>query len=494
MSLKFHHVSTSLLREIIAGGELSEVEYGLLKKYGDKLRWGTQEKALLLEMATDIFIAKTPQMEVEVRIRSLCHSRLVTADYVSRSDRFSLKRCLLVLGEVGEVQTSWAELVQPALHLFARDFNVIWMEVPSFSTNSSRWMRYGPGILLAGLKELRVDSVQVLACGVGGSLFLETFTQSPRHFGATHFIYNMDLPKGSKVVPFSVQDLEDIMRESHVQIWFAYNDEADVYDRTDWGTPLKAYEAVTKLQARLEGERRRGLRELAYDEILVTEALNGEPNRPNPVQNVKRISIGRDVLLAFSEAFLQATGRFFERPPRTYQDDLEGGLIPEIRRSKSKPLGVLTDPEGLRELPALRKLRLGPHQPERAAIADGNRRRMERLQAATRALLPQQRAAIGDSNHRGMEHLSLPSSKQSALLPPAGELRALPALGLSSSSPALAMTSNRGPSAPDEEEEEDERIFGEEARESMDYSRHRGVPIHKTYHEMWQSLRRGDFS
>jgi len=381
MSLTFHHVSTSTVRETIANGALAELEFGLLKRHGEKLHWRTKEKSTLLDMATDVFVAKTPAMEMEVHIRSLCHSHGVTADYVSRGERFNLRKCILVVGEVGVMPEPWAELVQPAVHLFMEDFNVLWVEVPTFATNSQRWLRYGPAIMRAALKALHVESVSVLSCGVGGALFLDALAQSPSLFGTTHLVHNLDLPRASRAATFPVQEIEDLFRERTLQLWCTYNDEPGVYEHQMDGTAQRAYEAVTKMQSRLEGERRRGKRHLDYDEILITEDLNTPRT-----ENIWRVQVGRNVLLAFSEAFLASAARFFRGAPETFQSDLRGGLVIDARKqARSKTASA---DRSLAELPALRMLRIGPTSGERAAVAQRNRRRLDKLPSAMLCLAP----------------------------------------------------------------------------------------------------------
>merc|ERR1719362_1934810 len=167
MTLRLEHVSSSTVRETIALGRLPEVEHGLLNRHCETLNMSTKDKAMLLDMSLDVYLAKTHLSEIQVQVRSLCHSRGVTADHLTSQERFNLKKCILVLGEVGVVPAAWAELVQPAVQMYCQDFNIIWIEIPPFGSDASRYLKHGPAILQTVLKELRVESVSVMACGVG---------------------------------------------------------------------------------------------------------------------------------------------------------------------------------------------------------------------------------------------------------------------------------------------------------------------------------------
>mmetsp|Transcript_41646 Transcript_41646/g.88781 ORF Transcript_41646/g.88781 Transcript_41646/m.88781 type:complete len:508 (+) Transcript_41646:57-1580(+) len=381
MALKFEHVSSSSTREVVNSGLISELEYGLLKKYGEKLGWDGADKTILLDMAIDTLKAKFEHLEHEVIVRSLCHSAAVTADYLKFGERFNMKKTVLIIGEVGEVPSPWVELVQPAVYLHKHEFNAIIFDIPDFNTNSWAWMEYGPSIVHGALKYLTIDCVSVLACGVGGSVFCELLIQKPGVFGNSHFVYNMDVPTGAKRLPFQASSLEERLREKKMQLWLTYQDDPPRYDKLSEGGPCKAYEAMSKLQSRLESERKRSKKGQTYDEVLITDKLN----RPN-ITNVQRLLIGKVVIVIFSKAVLESLGRFLGEDPHAYQGDLDNGLVPDARhRSKTKDgadggVGVGG------ELPALRRLAIGPSTEERKAKAEANRNRLNRIQAVQLAL------------------------------------------------------------------------------------------------------------
>lgn len=381
-TVKFIHVGSSTMRDTIAQmGKLPMLEFGLLKRDGtEKLRWGTADKALLLDMTTDVLRATRTgagpsAKSIEVRVRSLCHSRGVTADYLSYAERFNMKSCALIIGRVGEVDEPWTEMVQAAVYLHAHEFNCLWIDIPAFSTDTERWFKYGPDLMCGALRHLGVRTVDSLACGVGAMLLFKAMTMFPEQFGTTHMVYNPDCME-RQILPFQTPKLEDVLRERTMQIWLCYNDEYDVYDHLETQSmPGRIYDGMSKLQSRLEGERRRGRRSLPYDEVIITEELNQKRTKHSDV-----VTIGHHELLVFSDSFLVSIARFLELPPRARQDDLirDGGLVADLQLRSIR--NVLD--EGSKELPALRAQRLEPLPEVRREAARANRRRRFRFDEA----------------------------------------------------------------------------------------------------------------
>lgn len=385
--IRFTPVSRTTVRHTITRGNLPELEFGLLKRFGDQLNWGVEEKAVLLDMSIDILSAKAGHMVFEVEVRSLCHSRDVTCDYLKYSERFNMKQCALVLGDLGLVAAPWAQLIQPAVHLHMHDYNVVMVAVEEFAHDAAKWFKFGAGIIQGILKHLQIVRISTLACGIGGSIFLEALARSPELFGRTHVIYNLDLPPvlGAEI-PVSV--LEEYLRDHELQLWFPYSDDPPHFDRQVDGTPAKAFEQISKLQVRLEGERARGRRSLPYDEMLITDRLN------NPVvSHAARVQIGISACISCSNAFLASLTRFLQTAPAARQAgvDANQGLVPDMRdvaagakpasgRKGSKTVDV--------ELPALRRLKLGPDKDKRHRTADANRRRANHFNASMSALEP----------------------------------------------------------------------------------------------------------
>mmetsp|Transcript_115186 Transcript_115186/g.215711 ORF Transcript_115186/g.215711 Transcript_115186/m.215711 type:complete len:589 (-) Transcript_115186:109-1875(-) len=371
-------------REDIAA--MRQAERAAAKARRDKgLSWTAEDKEELLNMEIETLRCHGGfEEEFEVEVRSLCHSRGVTADYLDRAERFNMKQVVVVLGNLGKARAPWAELVHPAMYLHRHEFNILWLDIPSFRSNHARWMKFGPVVLRTLLRSYCLKHVSVLACGLGGAVFLEALAKSPDLFGSTHLVYNMDLPvfKGFNL---SIADLEDILRVKELQLWFAYVDNEETYDRFKDGSPQRAYDGVAKLQARLQGERRRGRRQLPYDELLITENLNMDPKRP--LIDVREV--GLYSLLVFSEPLLVSMAHFLESVPCGRQTDLSGGLVGDYRgAAMAKAMqGEAALPDG-DVLPALRRRRLANELglADRSRIADNNRYRLAIMDTAVKYL------------------------------------------------------------------------------------------------------------
>lgn len=395
--LHVRSISFTSLREILRTSQhVPELEYGLVRRYGDRLDWGTADKSLLLDMAVQRCEVKYSGMTLDVYVRYFCHSGAATADYDRFSERFNMKRCILVLGNVGESSAPWAELIQPALDLYQREYNLLWVDIPAFKTNTGRWLKYGPSVMRGVLRFLAVKAVHVLACGVGGSIFMEMLGQGPSCLAKTHFIYNMDFPKGSKQAPFDVNQLEDSLRDNPVQMWFAYCDtpededadepdpEPKGYNRRVDGTPRRAYEVVNQIAARLQGERRRAGKGddkgvvVNFDEVLITEKLNLGRR-----ECIREEELGRTTCVVASQVLLISLFTYFAQPPTARLDDLRHGLIMDLRARVRA-----TDEEEPDALPALSRLRAGPDRHERVHAAAANKRRSELMASATLCLAP----------------------------------------------------------------------------------------------------------
>lgn len=355
--LKFEKVRTQTMREQISTGVLNELEFGLLKgsskgKSGDKiLGWGVEDKGVLLNMEVDQLTATQGSKKLEVQVRSLCYSRGVTADYLKSAERFNMKQCIMVLGDLGKGVAPWSELVQTAVYLHRKEFNIIWIDVPSFKSNPQMWLKFGAETIRGLLKFLCVKQVSVVSRGIGGAVFLEALAKAPELFARTHFIYNMDLPAG-KGVHLPIFELEEVLRKRELQLWFGFKDD-EAYDRFVDGSPQRAYDAVQKIQARLVGERQRGRRTLTYDEVLITENLNANPNK----QHVQSLELSIYTILVFSSAMLESISFFLEIALGTHQEGMEDGLVGDFRATAH--MEALADGEGAGEPLAIRRNRIG---------------------------------------------------------------------------------------------------------------------------------------
>lgn len=430
-SLEFHRISSSTVREAVSVGDVPELEIGLLKRCADKLRWEPQDRSVFLSMNIDIIEAKLGAKVWELQIRSLCHSRGVTADYLRFSERFNMKRCILLFGRVGEVPAHWADLLQPAIYLYHHQFNCLWVDIPEFGSDPGRFLEYGPTLVAGALRFLCVKRVCAVACGVGGTLFLEMLPKFPELFGQTHVVYNLNCPP-MPALPFEVLRIEEMLRKSPLQLWFAYQDEPPEYDRITEGMPYQTYEVVYKMQARLENERRRGRRSLEYDEILISETVN-QPR----VNHISHVKIGRHELHVFSDEFLDSIVRYLNLKPgarQTHVDDALG-LVPDV--DAQAVTGMMSAGGGPMELPAVRLLRLAPSHEERLVVADANRRRFDRFQAAAAYL-----NASPELLALGSHESSLPALPSAGRSRSASRLdaRSMPSAGASRSTSRLQLS------------------------------------------------------
>jgi len=399
MTLQFRKLSSTTVRETIAQGLLPDLEFGLLKKYGKELNWTTADKAIFADLAIDILECQQDHLKLKVIVRSFCYSRDVTTDYLSLDERFNMKRCVLVVGDNGMQPAPWAGLIQPAVYLHAHEFNVLCIEIPEYATNTQRWIKYGPSIMRGALRFLCVDSVSVLACGNGGAIFLEALGQSRKVFGRTHFVYNIDCPPGTRKAQFPVFQLEEHLRESDLQLWFGYNDEEDNYNRYVDGTPRKSFEAISGMQARLEGERKRGKRGQEYDEVLITERLNEKDI------NAERLVVGKNTLFVFSEGLLKSIARFFEHSPSTKIEEMQDGLVADPNAL------CLAKFQDVPELPALAALPegIGTHLEHFDTLTLSGSRRFDMMQG------PQAMQAIMGTS--GAMHQSMQATLLPGMLP-----------------------------------------------------------------------------
>lgn len=454
--IKFSHVSTTTVRETLANGHMDEVDESLQKRYCDMLGWGALEQDYLMDMAIDTLHAKLHHTVYEVKVRSLCHCQAVTADYLNLKERFQMHQCVLVMGDAGVIKDFWVQLVQPAVDFFKREYNVLFVDVPELRRNPHKWLQHGPPLVRGALKFMNVQECSALATGVGGAVVLQAIIEDTRLFRKTHHVFNVNFPKGLEgKLPVDFDALELHLRAQDVsplQLWFAYQDVPEVYDRNE-GSAWKASYEVSRLQARVESMRRRGKRQ-EWDEILVTDNINTTAGaggralgKERSTTHVERLAVGKTELLVFSAEYMQSLDDFLKLLPSAAQDDLVAGLfVPVSEKEASQRLAGLSNEKP--ELPAVRKLKVGPTWQDRAETFERNRRRWLDLDhGAFRVLDGQQPLAITDAAARGHPALADAAQAQSA-----GRLLALPQIAgaadqASPSQAALAPTSQTSPSA-----------------------------------------------
>mmetsp|Transcript_41399 Transcript_41399/g.96201 ORF Transcript_41399/g.96201 Transcript_41399/m.96201 type:complete len:488 (-) Transcript_41399:72-1535(-) len=405
MVLKFSHVSRSTIRDSTKTRILPELEFGLLKEHAAALKLGPQERNFLLDMFIDNFLAVEEHMRFEVTVRSLCHSRGVTADYLNFAERFKMKKCLLMIGDVGNVEANWAQLIQPAVYFYLHEYNVIIIDSPTLSSVHD-WRRYGPSLLRGTLQYLQVAQVSVFSMGFGCCVFCQILSETPHVLSTTHVMYNQDLPPDLQSPPFDVFAMEESLRDNDVQIWVIYNDEDEedgdprAYSRHSKGASRLA-DSMLKMQARLESERRIQESDRIYDEILTTEKLNSGAIR------VEKVWVSRVPLHVFRHDVLFTMQHYLRQYPSSVQDDVVDGLVKDILdyfREDMKEEEVSPT-----ELPALRDTLLGRTDKARRHVAASNRRRLELVQDNMFALTsgPPEQPALPGKVEEKVETLAL---------------------------------------------------------------------------------------
>ncbi|CAE7227065.1 URA1 [Symbiodinium natans] len=130
-----------------------------------------------------------------------------------------MKKCLLMIGDVANVEAHWAQLIQPAVYFYQHEYNVIIIDTPSLGSSQHRWMQYGPAIFRGTLQYLEVAQVSVFSMGLGCCLFQQILAETPHVLSTTHVMYNQDMPPEMSTFPFDVFEVEVALRDNDVQIW-----------------------------------------------------------------------------------------------------------------------------------------------------------------------------------------------------------------------------------------------------------------------------------
>lgn len=380
--MEFVHISHQTIRDTVNKNILPELEFGLLKRYGEELKIGTEEKTVLLEMSIDQLEARQDSFVLQVTVRSLCHSRSVTADYLGFAERFNMKKCILCIGDVGNVESPWAQLIQPAVYMFRNEYNVIFIESSSLGTSPQRWLKYGCSLLRGCLKFLKVSTVNVLCSGSGGVLLHQLLADSPEMLANTHIVFNLDMPAAIKALPFEIVSVEESLRENDIQLWCMYEDDSDedapgAFNRSKPGA-TKMFDALSKVQARLESDRKRsGLNGGAaaavprnFDEIIFSNKMNiGAEKR------VCRVNVSKMRLYVFEEDALAKMVSYLREFPSSFQDDVIDGLVKDMLDIFREDITEEID------LPSIKNANLDRGKEARKKVAQRNRERLNRVQA-----------------------------------------------------------------------------------------------------------------
>lgn len=287
-----------------------------------------------------------------------------------------MKKTLLLIGDVGGVEAHWSQLIQPAVYLFLKEYNIVIIDSPSLGLSRYRWIQYGPAVIRGVLRHLDIDQVSVFSMGLGSVIFHQILAETPHILSHTHIVYNQDIAD-LKSFPFEAYDVEVTLRDHDIQIWTIYNDEDDedpqAYSRHSKG-PARLAEAFTKMQARLESERKVTGSERSYDEILVTEKLNAA------AVHVEKLWVSSVPVHVFSEEILSIMAHYLHQFPTSVQDDVVDGLVKDILDYFREDMKEVV------ELPALKNFVNDRTDKVRKRAAADNRRRLEMIQDSMLAL------------------------------------------------------------------------------------------------------------
>lgn len=344
----------------------------------EPLTWKTNDALTLQELEVSTIKASTGKMQFEIKLRTLCHSRGAVRDDLDLSERLATRQVVLILGDLGQVTIPWAQMLQPAAHLYRKGFTVMFVDVPLLVTDSMRYMKYGPELLLGLLRFLKVPKVNVLARGVGGAVFIKALTWAPERFCKMHMVYNMDFPKSANAL-FPGATLMSILSHNLIQIWFTYCDD-EFCNRSDPTSSAQAvYSQLATLQGKLRLERKVNKVHRAYDEVVFTENLN--PNAQTCFVNETKVGVHSSTL--FSKELLKSMERFIVSVPSADQDSLKAtrGIIVGTGNEHAPLLDrKLNSAKG--DLVALRRLKQGPDNDTRCETNRANHRRLSRVAQA----------------------------------------------------------------------------------------------------------------
>ncbi|CAE7949724.1 URA1 [Symbiodinium sp. KB8] len=311
-----------------------------------------------------------------------------------------MKKCLLMIGDVGNVEAHWSQLIQPAVYFYQHEYNVIIIDTPSLGSSQHRWIQYGPSIIRGTLQYLEVAQVSVFSMGLGCCLFLQILGETPHVLSTTHVMYNQDMPADRATFPFDVFEVEVALRDNDVQIWVIYNDDEDedtdprAYSKHNKGAS-RLGDMIVKMQARLESERRISDSERIYDEILTTEKLNTGAIR------VEKVWVSRVPIHVFRHDVLFTMQHYLRQYPSSVQDDVVDGLVKDLLDYFRE------DIKEIPELPALKPELLNRSDKVRRLVSSGNRKRLELVQESMLALTAPQQAALPGKVEEKVETLAL---------------------------------------------------------------------------------------
>jgi hypothetical protein len=202
-----------------------------------------------------------------------------------------------------------------------RGFNVVFVDIPSFEAEHTKFLKHGPELIFTVINQLKLSKKpHVLTRGLGGAVFLQAMSQDESMFGETHMVFDLEFPRG-KGVHFEGAKFENSISYDVTQIWVGYTQNnqqsrgVDEYTMSVHGW-LKDCQRNLRERSGLERE----IHQKPFDELIIIEGLKS---------NSEDVISESHNAVSFSEKLLASVELLFSRSPSIYQESLERGLITE---------------------------------------------------------------------------------------------------------------------------------------------------------------------
>jgi len=153
----------------------------------------------------------------DTQVRVLCHT---SKGDLSMSARMKTGQVVLAMGDYCSGPAPWVGLAQPGMHLYLQGFNVVFVDVPSF--NQGDYLKHGSELMMKIIQQMGLPHPHVLSRGLGGAVFLQALTKDPDVFGDTHFVYNIEYPRGHGVL-YDPDTVHKTFSGESKQLWLTYD-------------------------------------------------------------------------------------------------------------------------------------------------------------------------------------------------------------------------------------------------------------------------------
>lgn len=282
-------------------------------------------------------------MEVQVRVRSLCLSSYICPDKSFRHCivgsnipetqklfRFANRPCVLVLHDLGDERSSWLQWMRLAVDIFKGDiFDIVMLEVDQWRKDPSSWFSYLPYILPHLLEHLGISKVHILADGYGSGCFLRWLTQwknndNMRALGmfskTTHLLHNCDFHRAIHLYDDEwAKALRAVIKATGVQLWFTWQDQTHPFkvarNRSSGRSTMKrVQESITQLAADLESDK--CLLDPPFDPTISSELPSSVLRSELIDFPTGRVAMPNLVNLPASERFTESVKEFFREGER----------------------------------------------------------------------------------------------------------------------------------------------------------------------------------